>query len=249
MCLRGVNKSDTIGTPMETNLSEVAGGRSKRPKADRRRAPETGARILDAAEMLFSWRGFYGVSLREIAAEAGVQLALTHYHFGSKESLFSAVIERRAADHAARIEAALVDAKTVEGSRRERREAILRALIATIVDRALRGGPGWKNYVRLLAFVANHPQEEDYVSPFRTHYDHVIQDFVEALARLHPEMGRLDVQWGFFFFQAATTHILVESGMLDRQSGGALHSSDLDAMADRMVPFFAAGFLGLGAAD
>lgn len=235
---------------MDTNLSEVTGTTARaRPKPDRRRAPETAARILDAAEMLFSWRGFYGVSLRDIASEAGVQLALTHYHFGSKENLFGAVIERRAADHSAAIEAALHIARTVEGSRRTRREAILRALIGTIVDRAMRGGPGWKNYIRLLAFVANHPQEEEYVSPFRTHYDHVIHDFVLALAALHPEMARLDLQWGFFFFQAATTHILVESGMLDRQSGGALRSSDLDTMVDRMVPFFAAGFLGLGAAD
>jgi len=235
---------------MEKNLAEITGLKAApHPKVDRRRAPETAERILDAAEMLFSWRGFYGVSLREIAAEADVKLALTHYHFGSKENLFGAVIDRRAAEHAVRIEQALEQAKGVTGARRERREAILRALIATIVDRAMRGGPGWKNYVRLLAFVANHPQEEEYVSPFRTHYDHVIHDFVEALAALHPEMAALDVQWGFFFFQAATTHILVESGMLDRQSGGALLSSDLDALVDRMVPFFAAGFIGLGAGD
>lgn len=235
---------------METNLSEITGGNiAHRAKPDRRRAPETVNRILDAAEMLFSWKGFYGVSLRDIASEAGVKLALTHYHFGSKENLFGAIIERRAADHVARIETALAEALKTEGTKREKREAILRALIATIVDRAVRGGPGWRNYVRLLAFVANHPQEEDYVSPFRNHYDHVIRDFVAALARLHPEMTMPDVQWGFFFFQAATTHVLVESGMLDRQSGGLLRSSDLDRIVDHMVPFFAAGFVGLGAQD
>jgi AcrR family transcriptional regulator len=218
-------------------------------KVDRRRAPETAARILDSAEMLFSWRGFYGVSLREIAADAGVQLALSHYHFGSKESLFGAVIERRAEEHASSIEAALEAALQVEGSRRVRREAVIRALISPIAERSMRGGPGWKNYIRLLAFVANHPQEEEYVSPFRQHYDRLISSFVEALVAIHPEMAPLDVQWGFFFYQAATTHILVESGMLDRQSGGLLRSGDLDTMIDRMVPFFSAGFLGLGAKE
>lgn len=218
-------------------------------KVDRRRAPETAARILDSAEMLFSWRGFYGVSLREIAADAGVQLALSHYHFGSKENLFGAVIERRAEEHASGIAAALEAALQVNGSRRTRREAIIRALISPIAERSMRGGPGWKNYIRLLAFVANHPQEEEYVFPFRQHYDRLIETFVEALAAIHPEMAPLDVQWGFFFYQAATTHILVESGMLDRQSGGLLKSGDLDAMVDRMVPFFSAGFLGLGAQD
>lgn len=218
-------------------------------KVDRRRAPETAARILDSAEMLFSWRGFYGVSLREIAADAGVQLALSHYHFGSKENLFGAVIERRADEHAAGISAALAAARQVEGSRRIRREAIIRALISPIAERSMRGGPGWKNYIRLLAFVANHPQEEEYVSPFRDHYDSLIDAFIRALVDIHPEMAALDVQWGFFFYQAATTHILVESGMLDRQSQGVLRSADLDMMVDRMVPFFSAGFLGLGAQD
>ncbi|HUD91097.1 TetR/AcrR family transcriptional regulator [Sphingobium sp.] len=235
---------------MDGNLSQVTGRKRRAPaKVDRRRAPETATRILDAAEMLFSWRGFYGVSLREIAAEAGVQLALSHYHFGSKESLFGAVIERRAEEHAAGIAAALAQALEARGSRRDRREAIIRALIAPIAERSMRGGAGWKNYIRLLAFVANHPQEEDYVSPFRQHYDSLIHDFVSALSALHPEMTPPDLQWGFFFYQAATTHILVESGMLDRQSGGLIRSGDLDAIVDRMVPFFAAGFLGLGAHD
>lgn len=226
----------------------MAGNKAK-AGVDRRRAPETAAKILDSAEMLFSWRGFYGVSLRDIAADAGVPVALSHYHFGSKEALFSAVIERRAGEHAGRIAEALEQARAVQGNRRMRREAIIRAFMSPIAERSMRGGPGWKNYIRLLAFVANHPQEEDYVAPFKTHYDHLIHAFISALAALHPEMEALDVEWGFFFYQAATTHILVESGLLDRQTEGQLKSSDLDAMLDRMVPFFSAGFLGLGARD
>ncbi len=218
-------------------------------KTDRRRAPETAARILDAAEKLFSLRGFHGVSLRDIAAEAQVRLALPHYHFGAKEDLFAAVIDRRATEHKAGISAALAAALTVEGTRRARRDAIIRALVGAIFEKSMRGGPGWKNYIRLLAFVANHPQEEEHLAPFRVHYDQLIQDFVDALGKLHPEMTPLDVQWGFFFYQAATTHILVESGMLDRQSGGALKSGDLDAMIERFVSFVSAGFTGLGARD
>jgi AcrR family transcriptional regulator len=238
------------GARMRGNLLKVAGlAEGAAPKVDRRRAPETAARILDSAEALFAQRGFYGVSLRDIAAAAGVQLALSHYHFGSKENLFSAVIERRAGEHAGSIAVALAGALAVEGSRQVRREAIVRALIGPIAERLLHGGAGWKNYIRLLALVANHPQEEDYVSPFRQHYDSLIRAFVKALAAIHPEIALLDVQWGFFFYQAAITHILVESGMLERQSDGALRSGDFAAMVERIVPFFSAGFLGLGARD
>lgn len=235
---------------MSGNLLKLTGSANRaEPKSDRRRAPETAARILDSAETLFARRGFYGVSLRDIAVEASVPLALSHYHFGSKENLFSAVIERRAGEHAGSIAAALAEAMKVEGSRRIRREAIIRALISPIAERLLHGGPGWKNYIRLLALVANHPQEEDYVSPFKQYYDSLIQSFVKAQAAIHPEISALDVQWGFFFYQAAITHILVESGMLERQSGGALRSGDFAAMVERIVPFFSAGFLGLGALD
>jgi AcrR family transcriptional regulator len=57
-------------------------------------AEDTRERILDAAERLFSERGFDGTSIRDVTAEAGVNLAAVHYHFGSKEDLLRAVLER-----------------------------------------------------------------------------------------------------------------------------------------------------------
>lgn len=228
------------------NLAEMTGA-EKRPRVDRRRAPETAARILDAAESLFSLRGFYGVSLRDIASEADVQVALTHYHFGSKDALFRAVIDRRAEEHVQCLAEALEEALKVEGSRSDRRRAIIRAFILPIVERTMRGGSGWKHYIRLMAQVANAPQQEDYTAPFGQHFDDLVQSYIKALKDLHPDMDEGNVYWCFFFYQAMITHILAESGMLDRQSGGLFHSSDLDAMVGRVVDFVSAGFLGLGA--
>ena len=54
-------------------------------------------RILDAAEALFAERGFDGVTLRQIASSAGVDVALANYHFGKKLELFNAVFDRRSA--------------------------------------------------------------------------------------------------------------------------------------------------------
>src|SRR6202521_1236810 len=53
-------------------------------------------RILDAAERLFARHGFYGISVRDITEEAGVDVALVSYHFGGKRELFTAVFQRRA---------------------------------------------------------------------------------------------------------------------------------------------------------
>ena len=58
-------------------------------------ASGTKEQILDVAERMFAESGVHGVSLRAIIAEAGVNLAAVHYHFGSKDALVEAVFERR----------------------------------------------------------------------------------------------------------------------------------------------------------
>ena len=47
------------------------------------------AAILDAAKRLFLVQGFTGVSMDQIAAEAGVSKLTVYSHFGDKESLFA----------------------------------------------------------------------------------------------------------------------------------------------------------------
>lgn len=51
--------------------------------------------ILDVAEKVFSELGFDGASTRTISGEAGVNMAMLNYYFGSKEGLFLAVINRK----------------------------------------------------------------------------------------------------------------------------------------------------------
>jgi AcrR family transcriptional regulator len=57
-------------------------------------ADETRSRILDAAERLFAERGFEAVSLRQITRDADVNIAAIHYHYGSREGLLRAVLDR-----------------------------------------------------------------------------------------------------------------------------------------------------------
>src|SRR5271169_2834335 len=62
---------------------------------ERAERTDTKSRILDAAENLFGRNGFDVTSLRDITAEAEVNLAAVNYHFQSKDSLMDAVITRR----------------------------------------------------------------------------------------------------------------------------------------------------------
>ncbi len=51
--------------------------------------------ILDVAERVFSDLGYDGASTRTISGEAGVNMAMLNYYFGSKEGLFLAVFNRK----------------------------------------------------------------------------------------------------------------------------------------------------------
>lgn len=50
--------------------------------------------ILDAAEELFAHQGYEGTSLNQVGMKAGVSRGTPGYFFGSKESLYQAVLER-----------------------------------------------------------------------------------------------------------------------------------------------------------
>jgi len=52
----------------------------------------TAARIREAARKLFTTKGFGRTTTRDIAAEAGINLALVNYHFRSKEELFHEIM-------------------------------------------------------------------------------------------------------------------------------------------------------------
>ncbi|MEM6819838.1 MAG: TetR/AcrR family transcriptional regulator [Pseudomonadota bacterium] len=55
---------------------------------------DTRNQILDAAEQQFADRGFYGVSLANIAETLGVTKQALLHHFGTKERLYGSVLDR-----------------------------------------------------------------------------------------------------------------------------------------------------------
>ena len=52
-------------------------------------------RLLDAAEALFCEKGFDGVSMRELTAAAGCNLAAVNYYFGGKDKLYAEMFRRQ----------------------------------------------------------------------------------------------------------------------------------------------------------
>jgi AcrR family transcriptional regulator len=63
------------------------------PRGRRRGSPDTRSAILTAARSSFAAHGFAGATIRGIATTAGVDAALVHHYFGSKDDLFLAALE------------------------------------------------------------------------------------------------------------------------------------------------------------
>ncbi|HEV8017641.1 MAG TPA: TetR family transcriptional regulator [Steroidobacteraceae bacterium] len=200
-------------------------------------------RILDAAERLFAQRGFHGVSLRDIAQAARVDVALSSYHFGGKRELFTAVFERRAEvlnrERRELLEAvrraALPGVPTVE--------AIVNAFTQPLLERAARGGPGWKSYFALVAWVNNSPEFGPVM--MTRHFDPLVDRFIAVLHEALPGCPPREIYWGYHFLSAALTLTFAETGRIDKLSDGLCRSSDLDSVLERLAPYMAAGFRAL----
>jgi len=78
----------------------------EREKAEKSRT-DSRELILDGAETVFSEKGFYGSTTRDIATQSGVHLGLLGYYFPTKLDLYQAVIARRAEEYSAAIRASL----------------------------------------------------------------------------------------------------------------------------------------------
>ncbi len=82
--------------------------------ATRRDIPATRQRLLDAAESTFGGDGFDGARLADIAALAGIRRPSLLYHFDSKETLYTAVVERAFDDIGRALAGAMISAGSFE---------------------------------------------------------------------------------------------------------------------------------------
>lgn len=221
---------------------------ARKSKADAAADPQAGSqstkeRIIDAAEMLFAQQGYEGTTTRAIALKAGVPLGLMSYYFGTKGDLYSEVIMRRSAEHAADIAASL-QAVAHRGKQASIADMVM-AFVMPVVRRVLDGGPGWAAYVKLLSLAANTPGSEPHTKTFAREYAKVVEEFLAMLRSKMPGAAEEDVYWAFYILNSAFIHVLVENRTIDRLSGGRCKASDLETVAKKMALMFDAGIARL----
>ena len=192
----------------------------------------TRALILDAAERLYAERGFGDVTLRDIVAAAGVNLAAVNYHFGSKDELIAELfVTRGIATNRER----LAELKTAEeaGGGRADVKAVLHALIGP----TLRGCLGPENERSTAARFMIRASIES-VPPIRRiknrEVDH-LRKFAAAMRRALPDCDEADIHWGLHFALAMAHQTTRDAERLTKLSDGQCDVNDVEAVTDRIV--------------
>ena len=179
-------------------------------------------RILDAAIQLVSLKGLSAITVRDVTAATGVNVAAVSYYFGSKEGLLQEVmLEVFNPVRTARSDALslVLDRCAPEPPTLD---AILAALIQPLVE-APRGPDGGRTVIRMMQHLKATPTHP--ISVFVSlHFDYGAQSFIDALARAMPGLARSELIWRYEFARGAAIHMLALcdplSTKLDIISGG-----------------------------
>lgn len=134
--------------------------------------------LLGAARALMAEQGLPRVTVREVAERAGVQPALVHYYFGSKDELLRAVVAEVASEMLERAQQAV----SVEGPVEER----LRNLIRGMVD-ALTADPYAPRLIMEQVLFA----EDDVIDFFADHYARPNMERIRSLLEEGQRDGEL----------------------------------------------------------
>ncbi len=197
-------------------------------------------RILDAAEALFAVHGYDGVTMRKIASEAKVDVALASYHFGRKMDVFNAVFERRATElNNTRLEA-LRKCQSESGEDGPSVEKIIEAFLRPMELAQENSDPGWKNYLALIAYVNNSPVWGD--TMMSSIFDELVKEYINALKKALPNAKDEDIYWCYHNLSGALTLTFAQTGRIDKLSNGQCRSDDFKAAYGNLIPFTAAGF-------
>ena len=195
-------------------------------------------RLLDAAEELFSERGFDGTSVRDLAGAAGCNIASVNYYFGGKEKLYEEVWRRHLVSlRDSRV--ASIDRVMAESDGRPSLEELLRsfacAFIGPLVDQH-----GGRRFIRLMARELVDPHlssdvfGQEVIKPTLT----LMQ---QALKGVCPDLDESKVPLVVFSLVGQLIHTIRIKPILKWTDDEALAMYDPARLIDHIVVFSAAG--------
>ena len=201
--------------------------------------PETRTTILDAAEALFAEHGYDATSLRQLTTRAKANLAAVNYHFGSKERLAMAALQRRIGP--------------INDERRRRLDAlparpaiadVVRAFVEPAFPTAANCPAGHEAPARAFCRMFGRMMFDQ--PPFlRVFLAEQFRDlgtrFESTLRKSLPRHDAATLWWRLHFMAGAMAHTLHADDGLAHLTGGLCDANDVDTVVEQLVAFTAAG--------
>ncbi len=200
--------------------------------------PSRRDRIIVEAGRLFGAKGFNGVSMRQIAEAADVQLSLIVYHFSTKENLYRSVFDYF---HEVFEERLSMLHKISDFSAPDALRRIADAFVLPI--RQLQQSNKGEIYARLVLREATDPEQEER-GIIRDYYDPMAKHFIAAFRQAMPDKPVEKIARAYLFSTSALVMSILDQ-RIERLSEGKAHSADLDEKYQNLVDYIVNGMSGI----
>lgn len=189
----------------------------------RRSSERTRQIFLDAAEKIFSERGYEGTTIRAICETAEVQLGALSYYWGSKSTMFQDVAERRLRPiMEERLER--MDAVAVATGGAPSISEILEAFYQPMIDAAQNDDDG--TFVKFLLRMTSDPAP-DVVKAYRTVTDEATFRFIRLMRKACAHLDDETFFWRLSSVMGGMMYALSHRSFVSRLMSGIVQSPNL----------------------
>ena len=185
---------------------------------------------------MFAERGFAGTTLRNVVSEAGVNLAAVHYHFGSKEELFRAVVTRFARPVVEQELNLLSELKAK--AELPSVEAILMAMVKPSLEILSQDDANRLIRAKFMGRCRTEPEPVQSIA--YEEFAPAMEAFLDVLQRVLPEQSRSQLGWKLDLVITALVRVLMEA---DKPYAllKTIDSADIQAATQQLVQFLSPG--------
>ena len=199
---------------------------------------QTIEKILRVAEEHFAVHGFFATSLRQLTREADVNVAAVHYHFGSKETLFVAVLNRRILPFVTMV----LDSVSAEASSKN---LSAEDIVRSFVDACLHFARQQDREAVLVTRLVSRLMLDEY-KMFREllakEYEDIVAKFQAAFARALPHLSAETVRWRMHFALSTLFNAFAGNDVLKALAHREwVNARNPEQVARFVVPFVVAG--------
>lgn len=198
--------------------------------------PDSKEQIISVAERLFAERGFAGTTVRNVVSEAKVNLAAVHYHFGSKEDLFRAVIGRLARPIVEQELALLAELQA--GNEVPSVEAILTAFLKPNLEILAQDQDNLLTRAQFMGRCRTEPEPIQSIAA--QEFAVAFEAFLDALQRTLPDQSRSQLSWKLDLAIAALIRVQTEAGQPFALLRGT-DPKDIQNAVEHLVRFLSPG--------